>query len=159
MATTVPHDQQNRGIARNLSEQRRRIPLIVWVLACIGAALVAGYQLSVPREEPPGDAIRHGLKAAAAEVAAEMRTQLVLGPSPAALAAMRRHFSRQDVSIATSPASSIIAVTLHGVDREACVEAAAKVRRIDGSVVVMLQGYSALEDCGSWNEMTWWIMP
>jgi hypothetical protein len=159
MATTVPHDQRNGGIARNLSEQRRSIPWIVWAFACIGAALLAGYQLSIPLEEPPADAIRRELKAAAAEIAAEMRSQLVLGPRPAALAAMRGHFSGQDVSIATSPASSIIAVTLHGVDREACVEAAAKVRRIDGSVVVMLQGYSALEDCGSWNEMTWWIMP
>jgi hypothetical protein len=159
MATTIPHDQRNRGVARNLGEQGRRIPWIAWVLACIGAALLAGYQLSIPLEEPPGDAIRHELKAAAADIAAEMRTQLVLGPSPAALAAMRRHFSRQDVSIATSPASSIIAVTLHGVDREACVEAAAKARRIDGSVVVMLRGYRAPEDCGSRNEMTWWIMP
>jgi hypothetical protein len=159
MATTVPHDQRSRGIARNLGEQRRRIPWTVWVLACIGAALLAGYQLSIPPQEPPGDAIRRELKAAAADVAAEMRIRLVLGPSPSALAAMRRHFSGQDVSIATSPAASIIAVTLHGVDHKACIEAAAKARRMDGSVVVMLQGYGAPEDCGSRNEMTWWIMP
>src|SRR5258708_39933631 len=91
--------------------------------------------------------------------AAEMHGQLVLGPSPAELAAMRRDFSGQDVSIATARASSIITVTLHGVDREACIEAAAEVRRIVGSVVVMLQGYRAPEDCSSRNEMTWWLMP
>jgi hypothetical protein len=159
MATTVPHDQPNRGVARNLSEQRHRIPWIVWALVCIGAALLAGYQLSIPSEEPPGDAIRRELKAAAAEIAAETRIRLVLGPSPAALAAMRRHFSGQEVSIAMSSASSIIAVTLHGVDHKACVDAAAKVRRIDGSVVVILQGYGAPEDCDIRNDMTWWIMP
>jgi hypothetical protein len=90
-----------------------------------------------------------------------MRTQRVLKPGPAVLAAMRRDFFGQDVSIATSPASSTITVILHGIDRETCVEAATKARRIevDGPVVVMLQGYRAPEDCGSLNTMTWWIMP
>ena len=154
MTTTVPHNRRKRGVAWNLGEQWRRIPWTVCVVACIGAALLAGYQRFV-LPESSADAMRSELKAAAAE----MRTQLVLEPSPAVLAAMRRDFSGQDVSIAKTPASSIIAVTLHGVDRGACVEAAAKVRRIDGPVVVMLQGYGAPEDCGSRNDMTWWIMP
>jgi hypothetical protein len=154
MVTTVPHDQWNSGVARGLSGQWRRVPRTVWALACIGAVLLAAYQLFILLQAP-GDAIRRELQGAAAE----MRTQVVLKASPAVMAAMRRHFSGQDVTIATSAASSIISVTLHGLDREACVDAAAKARRIDGPVVVMLQGYHAPEDCGSRNKMTWWIMP
>jgi hypothetical protein len=154
MAVTVFHDQRNSAVARGLRAPRGQVPRLAWALACIGAVLLAGYQLFVLLEAP-GDAIRGELQGAAAE----MRGQVVLAANPAVLAAMRRHFSEQDVTIAKSPAASIVAVTLHGLDREACVEAAAKARRIDGPVVVMLRGYGAPEDCGSRNKMTWWIMP
>lgn len=154
MATTVPHDQRNGRVARTPSEQWRRIRWIVSVLACAGAVLLAGYQLFVPLETP-GDAIRSELEAAAAEMGA----QLVPQASPAVLAAMRRDFSGQDVSITASATSSIIVVTLHGLDREACVKAAATARRIVGPVVVVLPGFAAPEDCGGRNDMTWWIMP
>jgi hypothetical protein len=153
MATTVPHDRRNAGAAQNLSEPWRRIPSTICALVWI-AALFAGYRYFILLRSP-ADAIRSELEAAAAE----MRTQLVPEPTPAVLAAMRRDFSERDVTIATTPASSVIAVTLHSVDREACVRAAATLRRIDGSVVVRLQGYGAPEDCGSRNGMTWWIMP
>jgi len=72
---------------------------------------------------------------------------------------MRRDFSEQDVTIATTPAASVIAVTLHGLDRAACAEAVSTLRRIDGPVVVRLQGYGAPESCSGRNDMTWWIMP
>ena len=154
MAVTVFHDQRNSAVARGLRAPRGHVPRLVWALACIGAVLLAGYQLFILLEAP-GDAIRGEFEGAAAE----MRSQVVLGASPAVLAAMRRHFAGQDVTITTLRASSIITVTLHGLDREACVEAASKARRIDGPVVVMLQGYGAPEDCSSRNKMTWWIMP
>jgi hypothetical protein len=154
MATTVPHDRRNTGAARNLSEPWRRIPSTICALVWIAAALFAGYRYFILLRSP-ADGIRSELEAAAAE----MRTQLVPEPTLAVLAAMRQDFSEQDVTIATTPASSVIVVTLHGVDREACVEAAGKLRRIDGPVVVLLQGYGASEDCGSRNDMTWWIMP
>ena len=153
MPTTLYHDQVNTDAAQGRG-RRRRVPAAVWVLASLGAALLAGYQLFILLE-PPGNAIRGELKAAAAET----RTQLVLEPRPAVLAAMRRDFPGRDVSIATSEASSIIAVTLHGLDREACVDAAAKARWIDRPAVVMLQGYGAPEECGGLNDMTWWIFP
>jgi hypothetical protein len=124
------------------------------VLGCLGAVLVAGYRLSLLLESP-SDIIRIELEAAAAEMRAPIRRE----PSPAVLAAMRRDFSEQDVSIAKIPASATVAVTLHGIDHETCVAAAAKLRRINGSAVVMLQGYPAPEDCGRRNDMTWWIMP
>jgi hypothetical protein len=154
MTTAVPDDRQSGGVAWNLNERWRRISRAASMLACTGAALLVGYQHFVPPKSP-GDIIRSELKAAAAE----MGSQLVLAPNQAVLAAIRRDFSGQDVGIATVPSSPIIAVTLHGVDRAACVEAVAKVRRINGSVVVMLQGYGAAEDCSSRNDMTWWIMP
>lgn len=112
MATAVPHDQRSRGVGG----RRRRVPRTLWVLACFGAALLAGYQLFVLLQ-PPGDAIGSELEAAAAE----MRTEMVPKPSPAVLAAMRRDFSGQDVSIATTPRSPVVAVTLHGLDRETCL--------------------------------------
>jgi hypothetical protein len=154
MTTTFTHDGQNRGIGRNFKEQRRRTPWTASVLACIGAILLVGYQLFVVLE-PPGDAIRGELEAAAAETYSELMPE----PSPAVLAAMRRHFSGQDVSIAATLASPTIALTLNGLDRETCIEAVAKARRIEGRVVVELQGYGASKDCGSRNKMTWLMMP
>jgi hypothetical protein len=154
MATTVHHDQRNKGVAPVRTGQLRRVPLMVWVLACLGAMLQAGYQLFHVLE-PPAYAIRSELEAAASE----MRSQFALDPSPAVLAAMRQDFAGQDVWIATIPMSSVIAVTLQGLDRGVCVELEAKARRIEGPVVVMLQGYAVPEDCGSRNEITWWIMP
>lgn len=153
MATAISHDPVQRSGPRGLGG-RRRVPLAVWVLACIGAALLTAYRLFILLE-PPGVAIRGELRAAASE----MRTQLVLEPGPRVVAAMRRDFAGRDVSIATSPASSILVVTLHDLDRGTCVDAVAKARRIDGQVVVLLQGYGSPEDCGSRNEMTWRIMP
>lgn len=154
MATTVRHDQESIGVARNPSGQRRRSLWTIYMLVCITAALLTGYQFFL-LVEPPGDAIRHELKAAAGE----MRNLLVPQPSPSVLAAMRQDFARREVSIAPMPASSVITVTLHGLDREACVGVLAKARRIDGPVVVQLQGYGTAADCGSENEMTWWVMP
>jgi hypothetical protein len=124
------------------------------MLVCVGAALLTGYQFFL-LAEPPDDAIRHELKA----TAGEMRNLLVPEPSPPVLAAMRQDFAGREVSIAPILASSIVTVTLHGLDRNACVGALAKARRIDGPVVVQLQGNGTAADCGSRNEMTWWVMP
>jgi hypothetical protein len=154
MATTVPHDRRNTSAARNLSEPWQRIPSTLCALVWIAAGLFMGYR-SLILLRSPTDAIRSELEAAAAE----MGTQLVPAPTPALLAAMRRDFSEQDVTIATTPAASVIAVTLHGLDRAACAEAVSTLRRIDGPVVVRLQGYGADESCGDRNDMTWWIMP
>jgi hypothetical protein len=32
-------------------------------------------------------------------------------------------------------------------------------RRIDGLVVVNLEGYRSVADCRERNDMTWWLMP
>lgn len=154
MATTAHPDQENMGVARSPSGQRRRSLWTIYMVVCISAAVLGGYQFFL-LVEPPGDAIRHELKAAAGE----MRNLLVPEPSPPVLAAMRRDFARREVSIAPIPESSIVTVTLHGLDHKACVGALAKARRIDGPVVVQLQGYGTAADCGSRNEMTWWVMP
>jgi hypothetical protein len=154
MATTIHHAEENRRFPLGHTGRQWRIPRPVWILACVVAALLAGYQFFILLR-PPADAIRSELEAAAGE----MRGQLALEPSPAVLAAMRRDFSAPNVRITRIPASPIIAVTLRDIDRGSCVELEAKDRRIEGPVVVMLQDYAAPEDCGSRNEMTWWIMP
>lgn len=154
MATTVDPDQGSMSAARNRSGQRRHWLRKIFVPLSIGAALLAGYQLFL-LVEPPGDAIRHELEAAAGE----MSNLLVPEPSPPVLAAMRRDFAGRAASVAPIPDSSIVTVTLHGLDRKACVGALAKARRIDGPVVVRLQGYGTAADCSTRNEMTWWVMP
>lgn len=154
MPTTILHDRRKSSAHRNLSEPWCHIPWTACVLVCIGAALLAECWY-LTRLRSSADEIRREFEAAAAEMSA----QLVPAPTPAVLAAMRRDFSGRDVTIAPTPTSSIIAVTLHGLDRAACAAATAKLRRIDGAAVVILVGYGAVEDCGNRNDMTWWIMP
>jgi hypothetical protein len=52
-----------------------------------------------------------------------------------------------------------VAVTLSGVSRVECVAAVAQDRRMDGAVVIALQGYPSAENCEQRNDMIWWLMP
>jgi hypothetical protein len=73
--------------------------------------------------------------------------------------AMRRHFGETDVDVDASRIWPNVAVTIRGLDREACEAAALKVRRIEGPIVVNLDSPRAPADCRESNDMTWWIMP
>jgi hypothetical protein len=124
--------------------------LLGWTIVPALAAPLFFYAL--PRS--PGDIIRLELEAAAAE----FDGQPLPTPSATVLAAMRGDFYMQQVSIAVASASTI-AVTLHGLAHETCVDALVKARRLEGLSVIALQGYRTMQDCQSTNDMTWWIMP
>jgi hypothetical protein len=129
-----------------------RLWILIWVLGLVGTAIPAGNQWASSLQSP-GAAIRHEL----ARAAAEMRA-----PAPAARAidesALLRHFPRHHATLDTRFWPEAV-ITLHGLDRAACIDATDVAGRIDGLVVVQLQGYAAPTDCAEMNDMSWRIMP
>ena len=73
--------------------------------------------------------------------------------------ALRTALLGQDASIDAARFPALVSVTLHGVGRAGCIAAERRARRLEGSVVVELQGYGAPADCGIKNDMTWRFMP
>ena len=53
----------------------------------------------------------------------------------------------------------VVAVTLLGLDHASCAEAVSSAHRLEGAVVIQLDGYDNASACGSDNDMTWKIMP
>ena len=122
-------------------------------LALVTAALVGGNEV-LKASRSPGDAIRSELVAAAAELTSPM------GPYPtkAATRAIRRHFRAHPAALHTEFWPQV-SVTLQHLDRTTCVDARIVARRMEGLVVVELEGYRSAKDCGDGNDMTWWILP
>ena len=130
----------------------RRVPRSILALLGLVAVIVGGQQVSVAMQSP-GETIRAALVAAAADMRAPETAQ----PSRDMLQAVGRHFDAQaSIGAALWPH---VTVTLHNVDRNTCVDAAAAARRIEGLVVVELEKYGSVADCRASNDMTWWIMP
>jgi hypothetical protein len=50
-------------------------------------------------------------------------------------------------------------ITLDRVAQDTCIEALSRARRMEGQVVIVLQGYLDPADCSDANDMTWRIMP
>jgi hypothetical protein len=140
------------GLVDLRGEWLRRVPRPIWALLALAAVVVGGEQLRLTMQSP-GEAIRSALVAAADD----MRSPATAQPSRDALQAVGRHFDAQ----ATIGAElwPHVAVTLRNVDRATCIDAAAAARRIEGLVVVQLEKYGTAADCGTANDMTWWIMP
>jgi hypothetical protein len=127
---------------------RRMLHLIV----AIGLALGAG--LGVPASlQSPGQTIRSELDAAAAPLQSPSAA-----PSERLLAELRHDFRDREAAIdATSWPR--VSITLRHVDAATCQDAAAQARRIEGLVVIALEGYATAKDCGLANDMTWDLMP
>lgn len=134
----------------------RRLPpqftVALWVIAVVGLALLAGYELAASRQSPAA-AIRHDLLQAASDIR-------LPGPAPreAGRRALLRHFSKQHATLDTRSWPAV-AITLQGLDRATCVDATSIAGRIEGLVVVQLEGYASAADCGETNTMSWRIMP
>ena len=128
-----------------------RVPLGLRALALAGLLMATGYQVSLALQTP-AQLIRGELEAAAAETAVlpwnRSREQVD--------AAIARHFSDRTVSVDATKFPAMVAVTLHNVDRDTCQEARSLTRRIEGSVVIALEG---AQPCGDSNAMRWRIMP
>ncbi|HUC65568.1 MAG TPA: hypothetical protein VMA53_09085 [Stellaceae bacterium] len=142
------------GSSAGLWESLRRVPSAVWIVLAI--LLSWGAEYVVYRAfEPPGVALGYELQGAAGE----LDHALVPLPSAALRQDIRRHFREADVAVDTARYWPNVAVTLSGVSRTDCAAAVSQDRRMDGTVVILLQGYPSAENCGHRNDMTWWLMP
>jgi hypothetical protein len=152
LATLIEHPAEDPS---GLRQAARRTPRVLWLVLAI--LLSWGVEYGVYSAfEPHGAALRHELKAAAAV----LHTQLVLQPTPALRAAIREHFPAETVEVQTDGLwPPVVAVRLHGLTRDDCLNAVHDARRIDGPVVIALQGYGSATDCREENDMTWWLMP
>jgi hypothetical protein len=151
--TTSFHDPL-LGHGRLLRESARRTARRAGLVFVLALGLLGIGELYLVSQQP-GRVIRRELLAAAGEFG----SPLVPNPTDSMRQAMRRHFGETDVDVDASRIWPNVAVTIRGLDREACEAAALKVRRIEGPIVVNLDSPRAPADCRESNDMTWWIMP
>jgi hypothetical protein len=131
-----------------------RLPRTLRVLMAAWLVLAAGYETSLALQSP-AQRIRYELKAAAADLHALPWTR---ADDRVQLAIARNLDDRAfQVDVAKFPAE--VAVTLPSLDRKTCIEARTAARRIEGPVVVALDGYGSVADCRDDNTMVWRIMP
>jgi hypothetical protein len=105
--------------------------------------------------QSPGQTIRNELTAAAADMKAAPANL----PPEELRRSVKRHFLGETVTVDPAGFPARVAVTLHGLDRGACVDAAKVARRIEGLAVIELQGYRSTQECGEHNDMRWQILP
>ena len=126
----------------------------VRLLAAAAILLVAAHQVTQALQTP-AQSIRGALTAAGDEAAS-----LPWNRSPEQVQlAIGRHFSGHDFRVLPARFPAEVAVVLADLDRETCLEARALARRIEGDVVITLDGYGSATDCQAKNAMTWHIMP
>lgn len=138
-----------RGAAMRRLRLSRRV-VVLTGLAVIFAALAVAFA-----NQPPGAAIRSDLAAGAALVRALPAT----APREEVTQALQRRFHGRTVTVDAEAFPAVVDVTLRALDRQSCVEAEAFARRLEGKVVVELDGYPRISDCRDSNDMTWRIMP
>lgn len=131
-----------------------RIPRRIKLVAAAAMLLVAADQLWIALQTPAA-AIRDGLVTAGGEAAALPWTT----PRAAVERAVADHFSGHPVRVDAARFPVEVSVMLDGIDRATCLEARRYSSRIEGAVVVALDGYRSAADCQARNEMTWRIMP
>jgi hypothetical protein len=123
-------------------------------LALIAIALVGTRQTFLALQSP-GHAIRRELTAAGAEMG-----QLSWStPTESVRQSIEHRFARYHVKVNPAGFPAYVTVTLHGLSREACFDAERAARRVEGSVVIAIEGQSVPEDCDDNAELTWRIMP
>lgn len=131
------------------AQRRQRLLLAAGMLL-----IAASYQLSLALQTP-AQSIKSALTAAADEAAAlpwnrnDQQVQHAIG----------QHFSGHDFRLETARFPAEVSVVLAGLDRETCIEARQLAHRIEGDVVIALDGYGSTEDCQAHNTMTWRILP
>jgi hypothetical protein len=153
MSTATSYQPRRNPVGGADRARRPRFTFFLAALALVIAALVGGNEV-LKASRSPGDVIRSELVAAAAEFASP------LGPYPteAATRAIRGHFRAHPATLQMALWPQV-SVTLHHLDKTACVDAGIVARRMEGLVVVELEGYRLAEDCSDDNNMTWWILP
>jgi hypothetical protein len=139
--------------AAGLRRRRRFHVRLLWLISALPVILAAQHALSVL--EAPGHVLERELEAAGAE----MHVPLVPQPTSAMRQAIRQHFAESAVQVDVRRSWPNVAVTLSDISRDVCGDAVHDARRIDGSVVIVLEHFRTPTDCRERNEMTWWIMP
>lgn len=131
-----------------------RVPRAVRAGAAAVLTLLAVYQFSQLMDSP-AYAIRHALTAAADET----RT-LPWSRSPGEVeAVVARYFGGQTVKVDAKRFPAAVSVTLAQLDRDTCLEVRDVAGRIEGLVVVSLDGYRSAAECRDQNTMVWHILP
>jgi hypothetical protein len=153
MSTATSYQPRRNPVGGADRARSSRFTFFLGALALVIAALIGGNEV-LKASRSPGDVIRSELVAAAAELAAP------LGPYPteAATRAISHHFRAHAATLQMAFWPQV-SVTLQHLDKTACVDAGIVARRMEGLVVVELEGYRSAEDCGDANDMTWWILP
>jgi hypothetical protein len=139
-----------QGTRTMLGRTPRRLRLLV----AAAMLLAAGYELSLALQTP-AQSIRDALTAAGADAASIPATR----NGNDVRMTLSRHFAGRDARIEPAGFPAEVAVVLDGLDRATCLEARLLARRIEGDVVIALDGYGSATDCGERNKMTWHILP
>jgi hypothetical protein len=155
LSTALFLDRSARDAASSLQRQfaagllrRATAPLLILAL------LATGYQLYLA-SLTPGQVVKRELAAAAATLPSLAWN----APAETVRQGLARHFTDGSATIDLAGYPAQVAVTLHDLDRDACLDARMVARRIEGSVVIDLDGYAAPAACAAHNEMTWRLQP
>jgi hypothetical protein len=125
------------------------------VRAALALIALFGVLVAIPSHATPGNVIRSELASAAADLrdlpwgASANRVRITLA----------RNFRGQRLSIDVSGFPVNVTVTISELGRDACLDARRFARRIEGPVVVVLDGYGETAACGEANDMTWRLLP
>lgn len=105
--------------------------------------------------QSPGHEIRRELAAAGAEVERLSWST----PAESVRQSIEHRFVGYRAKVNPAGFPAYVTITLRGLSREVCFDAERVARRVEGSVVIALEGQSAPEDCRDDAELTWRIMP
>lgn len=154
MALISLHAPLPGSIFQSVKNALARTPRGLRLLAAAGMLAAAAYQI-VAALQTPAQSIRDALTAAGEQAAGMPWTrngrdiQFALAP----------YFAGRDARIEPTRFPAEVTVMLDGLDRATCLEARTLARRIEGDVVIALDGYGSAADCGERNAMTWRILP
>jgi len=154
MSISEPMQREFRSPGLALRQCMRSMPNGLRFSIAVGVGLTVGYALLLALQ-PPGQAIRNELQAAAGELHSPFLPQ----PTSALRAAIRAHFAEPNVDIDMNSRWPNVIATFHHVNSEVCTDAVVAARRIEDPVVIDLEGYRSPGDCRDRNEMRWWIRP
>lgn len=140
-----------------LAIARARIAALPRTWRAIALAVVLaplGYQ-AVLALESPGQSLRRELVAAADEAGALPWNRT----HEQVRRAVGRYFADHTITVDSRHFPAEVLVAVQNIDRATCIEASEVAQRIEGSVVVALEGFRSSDDCGDDNRMVWRIMP
>jgi hypothetical protein len=153
MSTTTSYQARHNPIDGAARAWWSRLARSLAILALAVAAVVGGNE-ALKATRSPGQAIRSELVAAAAELTSPSGAH----PTEASTRAIRRHFRAHSATLQMD-LWPLVSVTLRHIDNATCVDASTVARRMEGLVVVELEGYRSTEACGVDNAMTWRMLP